>query len=81
MDRGKKNNSEALLSWYRQIAHCSSAGIHYLPEKSEVRASVAESFCKSQFQISIRMHPGIHFWNTSSFSVYCLQMDLMVSEL
>lgn len=38
-----------------------------------------KAFTKSHFQISTRMHPGIHFWNTSSFSVYCLQMDLMVS--
>lgn len=34
------------LTWYHQIACCSSAWIHYLPEKSEVRASVAESFYK-----------------------------------
>lgn len=44
--REKKNNSKALLTWYHQIACCSSAWIHYLPEKSEVRASVAESFYK-----------------------------------
>lgn len=44
--REKKNNCKALLSWYHQIAHCSSAWILYLPEKSEVRASVVESFYK-----------------------------------
>lgn len=40
-----------------------------------------KAFTRSQFQISTRMHPGIHFWNTSSFSIYCLKMDLMMREL
>lgn len=42
----KKFTSEHLDFPCQQIVHSSSAWIHYLSEEPEVRASVAEKFCK-----------------------------------